>query len=309
MPTAQVRVQTVQSKSRPLTEEVVGTVRAKWHATLAAQVSGRIEEMPVRLGDRIQKGQLIARLNAAEIGARLAQAEASLEQAERDWKRISALFEQQGVTRAEFDAAQSRQQVAKAAVAEARAMMNYLEVLAPFDAVVTRKWADVGDLAAPGKPLVDVEDPAVLQLEANVPEASASQIRRDARLAVRIDGTGRELSGVVSEIAPVADSVSRTLRVTLDLPATDGLMSGQFARLLVPTGQADSLRVPAVALLQRGQLEIVFSVTNQRAWLHLVKTGKRVGEEVEILSGLNAGDSVVVSGADQLTDGQPLEAQ
>ncbi|MGN6642005.1 MAG: efflux RND transporter periplasmic adaptor subunit, partial [Verrucomicrobiota bacterium] len=136
MPAAQVRVQTVQSKSRPLTEEAVGTVRAKLHATLAAQVSGRIEEMPVRLGDRLQKGQLIARLNAAEIGARLAQAEASLEQAERDWKRISTLFEQQGVTRAEFDAAQSRQQVAKAAVAEARAMMNYLEVLAPFDAVV-----------------------------------------------------------------------------------------------------------------------------------------------------------------------------
>jgi len=292
-----------------MTEEVVGTVRAKLRATLEARLSGRIEKMPVVLGEKVQKGQLIARLDAGEIAARLEQAEASLEQTERDWKRVSALFEQQSVTRAEYDAAQSRQRIAKGAVAEAKAMMGYLEIVAPFDGVVTKKWADVGDLAAPGKPLLDIEDPAALQMEADVPEAIASHIKRDSRLGVRVDAVSGEFEGVISEIAPAADAVSRTFRVKLGLPQTAGLMPGQFARLAVPIGELKSVRVPTTAVVQRGQLEIVFAVVNQHAQLHLVKTGKRVGDEIEILSGLEGDKTVVISGADQLTDGQPVEAK
>jgi RND family efflux transporter MFP subunit len=277
-------------------------VRAKLRATLEARLSGRIEKMPVVLGEKVQKGQLIARLDAGEIAARLEQAEASLEQTERDWKRVSALFEQQSVTRAEYDAAQSRQRIAKGAVAEAKAMMGYLEIVAPFDGVVTKKWADVGDLAAPGKPLLDIEDPAALQMEADVPEAIASHIKRDSRLGVRVDAVSGEFEGVISEIAPAADAVSRTFRVKLGLPQTAGLMPGQFARLAVPIGEL-------TAVVQRGQLEIVFAVVNQHAQLHLVKTGKRVGDEIEILSGLEGDKTVVISGADQLTDGQPVEAK
>jgi hypothetical protein len=77
----------------------------------------------------------------------------------------------------------------------------------------------------------------------------------------------------------------------------------------VPIGERTAVRVPATAVVQRGQLEIVFSVTNQHAQLRLVKTGQRVGDEIEILSGLDAGKTVVISGADQLTDGQPVEAK
>jgi RND family efflux transporter MFP subunit len=309
LPAAQVRVQIIESKSRTMTEEVAGTVRAKLHATLEAKVSGRIEKMAVALGDKVQKGQLIARLDAGEIAARLEQAEAALEQADHDWKRVSALFEQQSATRAEHDAAQSRQRVAKGVAAEAKAMMNYVEIVAPFDGVVTKKWADAGDLAVPGKPLVDIEDPSALQMDADVPEAIASHIRRDSRLGVRVDAITGELEGVIHEIAPTADPVTRTFRVKLDLPQTAGLMPGQFARLAVPIGEHTSVRVPAAAVVQRGQLEMVFSVTNQRAQMHLVKTGRRVDDEFEILSGLDAGKTVVISGADQLTDGQRVEAK
>jgi RND family efflux transporter MFP subunit len=219
------------------------------------------------------------------------------------------LFEQQAVTQAEYDAAQSRNRVARGAAAEAKAMMSYVEILAPFDGVVTKKWADVGDLAAPGKPLISIEDPSALQLEADVPQAIASHVQRDARLAARVDDVSGELTGTVSEIAPAADSVSRTFRVKVDLSEQPGLSSGQFARLLVPVGESHSLRVPVSAVVQRGQLEIVFVVANQHAQLHLVKAGKRVGDELEILSGLHAGDAVVIDGAAQLTDGQPVKAK
>ncbi len=307
LPAVAVRTQTIQSKPQTITEEVVGTVRAKIHATLEAKLSGRIDKLPVALGQRVKAGDLVARLDAAEINARLEQAEAVLEQAERDWKRSSTLFEQQAITRAERDAAESRRRVAIGAAAEAKAMMSYVEVFAPFDGVVTRKWADVGDLAAPGKPLLSIEDPAALQLEADLPHTIAHHVQRDARLAIRVDGATGEFTGTVSEIAPTADSVSRTIRVKLDLAKQDGLSSGQFARLVVPVGEGNSLRVPAAAVVQRGQLEIVFTVVKQHAQLRLVRTGKRYGDETEILSGLHAGDAVVVEGAAQLTDGQPVE--
>jgi len=306
LPSAEVRVQTVESKSRTMTEEVLGTVRAKLHATLEARLSGHIEKMPVALGEKVQKGQLIARLDAGEIAARLAQAEASLEEADQNWKRISALFEQQSVTRAEYDSAQARRRIAKGAADEAKAMMSYVEIVAPFDGVVAKKWADVGDLASPGKPLVDIEDPSALQMETDVPEAIASHIQRDSRLGIRVDSADSELTGIVSEIAPVADPNSRTFRVKLDLPLTAGLMPGQFARLAVPIGEASALRVPASAVIQRGQIELVFVVANGRAQLRIVKTGSRVGDEIELVSGLNSGEQVVTEGAAALTDGQPV---
>jgi len=174
---------------------------------------------------------------------------------------------------------------------------------------VTRTWADVGDLAAPGKPLLDLEDPTRLQLEAEVPEAIASKIQRDARLMIRVNQTMPDLAGTVAEMSPTADPASRTFRVKLDLAPSPKLMPGQFARLLVPVGETVSLRVPASALVQRGQMEIVFAVKNHRAGLHLVKTGRRVNDEIEILSGLDSGDLVVIDNPRQLVDGQPVRGE
>ena len=309
LPAVRVRVQAAESKRRVSYEEVVGTIRARTRATLEAKLSGRIVEMPVVLGQAVRTGDLIARLDAAEIKARLDQAQAGLQQADRDWTRISALFAQQAVTRSEYDAADARSQVARGALAEAQAMMSYVEVRAPFDGVVTKKWAEVGDLAVPGKPLVDLEDPTALLLEADVPEAIAARVQSNARLGVRVDSLRDELPATVAEIAPVIDPGSRTFRVKLSLPASPGLRSGQFARLLVPVGESHPVRVPASAVVARGQLEMVFVITQQHARMHLVKTGQRVGDEFEILAGLDAGEPVVVSGAPLLIDGQPVEAQ
>lgn len=285
----------------------MGTVRAKLSATLESKTIGRIRDLPVVLGQKVKAGELLVRLDAPEIKARLEQAEASLHQADRDLKRASFLFNQQAATRADFEAADSRYVVAKGVAAEARAIMGFVEIRAPFDGVVTRKWVDVGDQAAPGKPLVDIEDPSKLRLEADVPENIASKIKPDDRLTIRVGQSTEDLAGTMAEIAPVAEPISRTFRVKLDLPAIPGLMSGQFARLLVPVGEYNAMRVPTSAVVQRGQMELIFVLENQHARLHLVKTGRRMEGATEILSGLESGDAVVVDNPGQLVDGQPLK--
>ncbi len=309
LPTASVRVQKVEDKVWTSVEEVAGTVRAKRRATLEARVSGTIDQLPVALGQRVKSGDLLAHLDAAEISARVSQATAALDQAENDWKRISGLFAQQAVSQSEYDAAQARLQTARAAAAEAQAMLSYVEIRAPFDGVVTRKWVDAGDVAAPGKPLLALEDPNVLQLEADIPEGIAFHVQSGAQLACHIDGLKGDIAGTVTEITSAADPASRTVRVVLDLPKTEGLASGQFGRLAVPVGESRAPHVAASALVQRGQLEMVFAVTNQHAQLRLVKTGRHDAGDVEVLSGLDAGEAVVIDGAAQLTDGQPVEVK
>jgi RND family efflux transporter MFP subunit len=306
---AKVRVALAENKRKPVMEEVAGTVRAKIHATLEVKVSGRIQEMPLRLGQAVKAGDLVARLDAGEVKARLEQAQASSQQAERDWNRISSLFKGQAVTRSEYDTAESRDRLAKAALAEAEAMMRYAEIVAPFDGVVSHQWADVGDFANPGKPLIEIEDPSSLQLEADVPESMAAYVQLGTPLAVRLDGLKNPVQGQVNEMAPSADPASRTIRIKVALAQTPGLMPGRFARLLVPIGQSSSIEVPFSALVRRGQLEIVFVVTHQQARLHLVTTGKQLGDQVAILSGLDEGDVVAIDGASLLTDGQPVEVK
>lgn len=309
LPTASVRAQIVESKSRVATEEVVGTVRAKLRSVIEAKVSGKIEQLLVVPGQQVKAGELLATIDAREVQARYDQAVALRQQAEADLKRLASLFEQKILSQAEYDNAQARARVAVATVTEAETMLSYTKVAAPFAGVITRKHADVGDLATPGKPLLEMEDSTALRLEADVPEAVVGKLKLNDRLPVRISALEKELEGVVSEIAPAADPNSRTFLVKLDLPATAGLRAGQFGRVAMPVGETSALRVPASALIQRGQMEFVFVVVDGKAQMRIVKTGKRIGNEVELVSGVSAGEKIVVDGAGSLVDGQPVEAK
>jgi RND family efflux transporter MFP subunit len=307
LPTASVRAQKVETQRVPVLEEVVGTVRSRLRAAVEAKVSGRIVALPVIAGQSLAEGDLIAQLDAREIQARLDQAKAALENADRDLQRYATLLQQQVLTRAEFDAAEARQRMARAAVTEAETMLDYARVAAPFAGVVTRKLAEVGDLATPGRVIVEMEDPKTLRVEADVPEALIEFVRVGAVMNIHAPGLTAPLAATVSELSPAADPNSRTFPVKLDLPANAPVRLGQFVRVAVPVGEADALRVPTRAVVVRGQMEMVFVVTNGAAQLRLVKMGKRTGDTVEIVSGLSAGESIVVEGAAQLRDGQPVQ--
>lgn len=302
----EVRVAPARPSIEPVTQEVVGTVRSKQRAQIEARVAGRIAELRVTAGQMVQEGELLARLEAVEIQARLDQAIAQEAQAARDLERFSRLVDQGAVTRQEFDAAQSRARTTAAAVTEARTMLGYLEITAPFAGVITRKLADTGDQAAPGKPLLELEDPTALRLEADVSEALIQKLELAQELAVRLAHLPGPLTGRISEIAPAADAASRTFLVKLDLPSTPGLRAGQFGRVAVPVAGTGSLLVPADALIRRGQLDYVFVVEESTARLRLVRTGGANGGQVEVLAGLDPDEVVVISNLGQLRDGQPV---
>jgi RND family efflux transporter MFP subunit len=306
LPSVAVRTVVVESKARLSSEEVVGTVRAKLRAAIEAKVSARIEALLVAPGQMVKNGDLIAQLDPREIQAKLDQALALREQATRDLARSRELLDKKITTQADFDAVQARARVAEGATREMEAMLGYTKVLAPFDGIVTRKLADVGDLAAPGKPIIEMEDPRALRFEADVPEALIGHVKIGAKLLVQVAEGAAPIEGTVVEVAPVADAASRTFLVKLDLPAAEGTRSGQFGRVWVRTGESKSIRVPASAIVVRGQMECVFVVANQHAQLRIVRTGKRTGGEAEILSGLSSGERVVSEGAESLRDGQPV---
>ena len=307
-PVAQVRILRVEAEEARGREEALGTVRARLRATLEAKVSGRIRRMPIRVGEEVTAGQVVAALEVDEIQARLRQAEARRGQTRRDLERYSTLLKKNAVTRQQFDQVSAAHEVAQANVAEARSMLAYATVRAPFGGIVMHKLAEVGDLASPGRPLVEIADPTTLRLEVAVPDALSRFVGVGSRLPVHISALDEPLEATVSEVAPATDPNSRTLTVKLDLPPHPYLRAGQFGRAHIPTGRMQILRLPAAAIRQRGQLELIFVVEEGTARLRLVRTGKRFGDEVEVVSGLEAGESVVLDGPSDLLDGQKVEA-
>jgi len=306
LPTANVRVETVRFRPRVATEEVVGTVRPRLSASISSKTSGIIEQMRVTPGQSVKAGQLLAELDAKEIQARLDQATALRDQAQKDIQRLEPLMRENVVSQQEYDATQARFRVANASVTENQTQLSYTKILAPFDGVITVKSADVGDLVTPGKTILQMEDPSTLRFEADVPDTLISQVHIQDAMAIQLSFTNAPIEGIVNELTPVADPISRTFRVKLTLPNLGALRSGQFGRVSVPVAQVNALRVPTSAIVDRGQMEIAFVVTNQQTQMRLVKTGKQLEGTVEIVSGLNDGDQIIVDTPKNLLDGQPV---
>lgn len=308
-PPVPVKVQTVGFEPQQAIEEVVGTVRSKQRAVIEAKVSGRVLQYLATPGQMVKSGELLAEVDAGEVFARREQATATLEQANRDLARYKKLIDTNAVSRQDYDAADARQKVAAAALSEAETMLGYARVTAPFDGVITRKLADVGDLAMPGKPLMEIEAPGSLRFEADLPEALLDRVKPGAKMQVTVASIPQPFAGTVSEIAPVADATSRTFQVKFDLTDVAGLRTGQFGRVSVPVAESKVLQIPAEALMKRGQMELVFVVRDGRAALRLVKTGKTMNGGIGILSGLEEREQVVISDVANLSDGQPVTIQ
>jgi multidrug efflux pump subunit AcrA (membrane-fusion protein) len=200
-------------------------------------------------------------------------------------------------------------QQAQAGLDSARVQLSHTKVIAPFSGIITAKYADVGDLASPGVSLLSLEDNKHYRLEAMVDEARAGMFKVGDAAPVTIEALGPEpLPGRVAEIVPKTDPSSRSVIIKIGLPEHAGLQSGMFGRVTFQTGQKQAMTVPVTAVFERGQLKYVFIVhADSRARLRLVQTGKQYGDLVEILSGLNAGETVVTSRVAEIADGTIIE--
>jgi RND family efflux transporter MFP subunit len=303
-----VRTAVVHLEALPVLTEAPATIRPAERATIAAKLTGTVASFPAALGEAVAAGEVLLTLNAPEADARLRQAQAQLAEAERNAARQRTLVAS-GVNPADaLRDAEDRLRFAQASVAEAEALLAYATVRAPFAGVITEKNVLPGDLAVPGAPLLVLESTQRLRAEGPVPEKAAAGLKPGDPVGVLLDDAPAPVAGRLEEIAGAADSVSRSVLVKVALPAGSA-RSGQFARLQVAGGTTAALLVPAGAVNLFGQMERVFVVEQGRAVLRLVKTGRSAGDRVEILSGLNAGEQVVLAPPAALHDGQPVAPQ
>jgi len=331
-----VAVISAQAASIPDVVEAVGTVRAAQTSQLAAQMMGNIVEIRVREGDRVQRGQILAvldeaqpraaldRATAADLAAQqeIAASESDLALAESTFQRYQTLYDKKSVSPQEFDEIKARyqgaqarrdmaragQSQAKAALQQARTALGYTHIVAPFDGLVTEKKADVGTLASPGMPIFTLEDLRRYRLEAAVNETDLRYVREGQQVSVSVDALGdRDLKGKVVEIVPAADPASRSFLVKVELPSDPALRSGLFGRAQFARGQRSALLIPRTAVVERGQLQGIYVLDQNRiAGLRYVTLGKASAAQVEVLAGLQAGETVIADPASRELSGKRI---
>jgi RND family efflux transporter MFP subunit len=286
-----------------------GTVTSRTVANVAPKVMAHILEVRVNTGSVVHSGEVLATLDDREVRARAQQARAALTgaqahavQAQTDLRRVRTLFQKQAATSEDLDAVEARAKATRAQVAQARDAVTEAEVLlgettvrAPLDGVVAARLVDPGDMAEPGKPVLVIQDPHALRLESYVPTRCAGMLAIGAEVPVRFDAPARELQARIEEIAPTADPQSRTRLIKATLPPAPDLQPGLFATLRAPCGRHVAVLIPTRAVMRKGQLEMVYVLEHGHPRLRDIKTGVRYADQSEVLSGLHAGEQVLVS--------------
>jgi RND family efflux transporter MFP subunit len=302
-PLASQRVAPVMT---PAERRLDGVVEAIDHATVAAQTSGRVAAINFDVGDFVPADAVIIRLRATEQHAGLAAAEAALREAqaraaesETRYRRIRDMYERQVVPKATYDqatadrdAAAARLGAARAAVVSARQGVAYTEIRAPYAGVVTQKLVQVGETVVPGTPLMSGVSLQRLRVVVDVPQSIVDTVRRILKAAVYLDGRRVEATQVT--VFPVASTPSNTFRAWLDLPENAaGFYPGMLVKVGFVIGERQRLLVPASAVVHRSEVTAVYLVQpDGSTTLQQVRLGDRFADQVEVLSGLVAGDRV-----------------
>jgi membrane fusion protein, multidrug efflux system len=291
--------------------EAVGTLRAAVRTEISARILAPIGEVRVKAGDRVKQGDVLVLLDRRGVQSRLDQANTALEsaqfeleQATSDYRRDSQLYSQKVLSQKEFEQSrtvlnlsQARVKQAEQAISEAEVNLSYTSIEAPQDGMIVDRLAEPGDVAQPGVPLLVLYDPASLRLEVPVMENLAVKLKVGDRLTVHIDALERDVQAVVDEMVPQAEAASRSFLVKVALTTGDGLYEGMFGRLLIPAGVRRHLCLATAAIQSVGQLQFVEVVQpdGERLERRFITIG-RLGlpDRIEVLSGLEAGDRVVL---------------
>lgn len=298
----------VQRLTQRLIERAPGTLTATREATVSPRIMALIGEITATSGERVERGDVLVRLDSRDLQAREQQArqsvsaaQARLGDSEKDYNRLKKLLADGIIPQSQFDTSEAGYQAAKAelaraeqALSEARTGKSFATITAPFGGRVIDRYAEPGDTAIPGQAILKLYDPAHMRLEANVRESLAATLKPGMTLDVAIDALAETLQGRIEEVVPMAEPGSRSVLVKVALPGREDIFPGMFGRLLIPAGEVERLYAPSQAIHRVGQLTYVWvksgDATPQRRF---VKPGENVlDDRLEILSGLAEGEVV-----------------
>lgn len=329
-------IETVKQQSLEESFEASGTVRSSTSALVSPRIAGVISVMSAREGSRVKKGQILARLEARENQANAAAAEGAVEDARRaldeskarkiladtQHDRYEKLFKGDAVSRQEFEIKGTEKELAQQGVARAAARLkqaqekatgagafvDYTKITAPISGIITSRQADLGATVFPGQPVFTIEDESGYQLELAIPESLSIKVKPGTITQVTLDAMGSSFSARIADIVPSADPMSRTFNAKIPL-SQKGLKSGIFGRGIISLGsRINGIAVAKSAVFERGALTCVWVLDKEKiAKMRIVKTGKTLGERVEILSGLSDGERVVSGGPEKVSEGAKVE--
>jgi RND family efflux transporter MFP subunit len=302
----------VKEQDYELLEPVPATIAAKQTAVISSRILARIEEIKVRAGDYVNKGQELVVLERSDLKSRVSQAssqiksvDARLDEAKQSLDRSIELNKRGLLALAPLEAAQAnyksfqaQKKSAQQALVEAKTALNYASVLAPFDGLIVDRFAEPGSTAQPGMALLSLYNPSSVRVEANVREERAVHLDLGQTLKMDIPSKGLTLSAEIEELVPAGNSSSRTFLVKSQINDISGLLPGMYARLLIPAGTTKRILVPESFVAEVGQLNVVWVVQSktkeQTVEKRLIKTGLvDEGGMVVVISGLKTGEYLV----------------
>ena len=301
-----VKVATVRTETLTDAVTAVGTLLANESVMIRPEIDGRIEAVHFQEGQLVRKGDRLVSLDAAEVKAQLTSAIAAANLNRSRLKRSEELFEKKFISAQALDEARENLNQTNAREAEVRARLAKTEIRAPFEGVTGLRQVSPGAYVKAGQDIARLEGIGTLKLDFRVPEAYLRQIRSGQSLTVTVDAyAGESFSGTIYAIEPSVDEATRTVLLRARLPNPGvRLKPGMFARVsLVLAQRENALVVPEQAIVPRGDGRYVFRVVEGRAVLTKVETGLRRPGEVEISSGLEAGQTIVADGQLRLQDG------
>ncbi len=305
-----------------------GKIEAAKSADISTRMMGYVDKIYVQVGDKVKNGQLLLSINNADVSAKLAQvnagiteAQAAANNAEKDYNRFTALFQENSASQKELDDMTANYTMAKARLESAKQMKNevnaqlsYANLRSPFSGVVTNKFINAGDMANPGMPLLEVEAPGKYQVLAMVPESGILDIKTNSEVDVLLKSLGKTIKGKVTEVSTSAKNTGGQYMVKVVLEASDAnILSGMYATVQFPVERKatiNAIMVPIEAIIENGQLTGVYTVSQTNtALLRWLRLGRTFGDKVEVLSGLSADEQYIVSSEGKLFNGAKISVQ
>ncbi|MFY9242519.1 MAG: efflux RND transporter periplasmic adaptor subunit [Polaribacter sp.] len=327
-PAIKVKVDKVQPNNNTPFLSVSGKIQATNSAEVSTRMMGYVTKVHVNVGDKVRKGQLLISINNTDLQAKKAQINAGIMQAktnfinaEKNYNRFKNLYSSNSITQKEMDDMTANFEMAKASLESANQMKNeinaqfaYSNITAPFSGVITSKNAENGDMANPGMPLISIETPEDFEVMAMVPETEISQIKKGTSVDVLVKSIDKNIQGKVIEVGTSAKNTGGQYLVKINLEKTDAnILSGMFTTVQFPVERkvkSEMVLIPIQAIVKNGQLSGVYSVSESKtALLRWLRLGRTYGNQVEVLAGLSADETYIISAEGKLFNGAKISIQ